>query len=37
MWRAGPTYGEDTFEILSETLGYDTEYIAELAVGGILE
>lgn len=37
MWRAGPTAGEDTFKILSETLGYDTDRIAELAAAGILE
>ena len=37
MWRAGPTLGEDTFEILSQTLGYDTDRIAELAAAGILE
>ena len=37
MWRAGPTFGEDTSEILSDTLGYDADRIAELAVAGILE
>jgi crotonobetainyl-CoA:carnitine CoA-transferase CaiB-like acyl-CoA transferase len=37
MRRAGPTLGEDTFEILSATLGYDTDRIAEIAATGILE
>ena len=37
MWRAGPTFGEDTGEILADVLGYDADRIAELAVAGILE
>jgi benzylsuccinate CoA-transferase BbsF subunit len=37
MWRAGPTVGEDSYEILSETLGYDADRIADLAAAGILE
>jgi crotonobetainyl-CoA:carnitine CoA-transferase CaiB-like acyl-CoA transferase len=36
-WRAGPTFGEDTFEILSGTLGYDADRIADLAAAGLLE
>ena len=34
---AGPTYGEHTFEILGEILGYDADRIAELAVAEALE
>ena len=37
MRRAGPTAGEDTFDILAETLGYDPERISELAAEGIFE
>lgn len=37
MRRAGPSMGEDTFEILTDTLGYDTDRVAELAAQGILE
>ena len=37
MRRAGPTFGEDAFEILSENLGYDADRIAELAAAGLLE
>jgi crotonobetainyl-CoA:carnitine CoA-transferase CaiB-like acyl-CoA transferase len=37
MWRAGPTFGEDSSEILAKTLGYDADRIAELAIAGILE
>jgi benzylsuccinate CoA-transferase BbsF subunit len=37
MRRAGPSMGEDTFEILSDTLGYDADRIAELAAQAILE
>ena len=33
----GPTFGEHTFEILTETLGYDTDRIAELAAAELLE
>ncbi len=33
----GPTFGEHTFEVLSETLGYDTDRIAELAAAELLE
>ena len=37
MWRAGPTLGQDSFEILTETLGYDPDRVADLAAAGILE
>ncbi len=37
MRRAGPTLGQDTFEILAGTLGYDAEWIAELAAEEIFE
>lgn len=37
MWRAGPSFGEDTGEILAEVLGYDADRIADLAAAGILE
>ncbi|MFV0259418.1 MAG: CaiB/BaiF CoA transferase family protein [Acidimicrobiales bacterium] len=33
----GPTFGEHTFEILTERLGYDTDRIAELASAELLE
>lgn len=36
-WRAGPTLGEDTYEVLAETLGYTPDRIADLAVMGLLE
>ena len=35
--RAGPTFGEHNFEVLSELLGYDGERIAELAAAGVLQ
>ena len=35
--RGGPTYGEHTFDVLGEILGYDPDRIAELAVAGVLE
>ncbi|MFV0258388.1 MAG: CoA transferase [Acidimicrobiales bacterium] len=35
--RAGPTWGEHNYEILSEVLGYDGDRIAELAIAGVLE
>ncbi|MFT7599661.1 MAG: crotonobetainyl-CoA:carnitine CoA-transferase CaiB-like acyl-CoA transferase [Acidimicrobiales bacterium] len=35
--RAGPTWGEHNFEILSDLLGYDGEQIAELAIAEVLE
>ena len=35
--RGGPCLGEDTFEILTEVLGYDTERIADLAAAQVLE
>ncbi len=35
--RAGPTMGEDSFDILAGTLGYDTDRIADLAAQAILE
>ncbi|MDH3681668.1 MAG: CoA transferase [Acidimicrobiia bacterium] len=34
---AGPTIGQHTFEVLHETLGYDTDRIAELAAAELLE
>ncbi len=34
---AGPCYGEHTFEILTDVLGYDGDRIAELAVAEVLE
>jgi len=37
MRRAGPTLGQDTFEILAGTLGYDADWIAELAAEEIFE
>jgi benzylsuccinate CoA-transferase BbsF subunit len=33
----GPTFGEHTFEILTETLGYDGDRIADLAAAELLE
>ena len=33
----GPTFGEQTFEILTDVLGYDTDHIAELAAAELLE
>jgi crotonobetainyl-CoA:carnitine CoA-transferase CaiB-like acyl-CoA transferase len=33
----GPTFGEHTYEILSEVLGYDSEHIADLAAAEVLE
>jgi len=33
----GPTYGQHTFQVLEEILGYDADRIAELAVAGVLE
>ena len=35
--RAGPTWGEHNYEILSDLLGYDGDRIAELAIAGVLE
>jgi crotonobetainyl-CoA:carnitine CoA-transferase CaiB-like acyl-CoA transferase len=35
--RAGPTFGQDNFEVLSELLGYDADRVAELAAAGILQ
>lgn len=34
---AGPTLGQQTFEVLNELLGYDTDRIAELAAAEILD
>jgi crotonobetainyl-CoA:carnitine CoA-transferase CaiB-like acyl-CoA transferase len=34
---AGPTYGQHTFEVLTDILGYDGDRIAELAVAEALE
>ena len=33
----GPTLGEHTFEVLTETLAYDSDRIAELAIAELLE
>ncbi len=35
--RGGPVYGEHSFEVLSDLLGYDADRIAELAVAELLE
>jgi crotonobetainyl-CoA:carnitine CoA-transferase CaiB-like acyl-CoA transferase len=35
--RAGPTFGEHNFEVLTELLGYDPERVAELAAAGVLQ
>ncbi len=35
--HGGPTYGEHSFEVLEELLGYNSEQITELAVAGVLE
>ncbi|MDA3041302.1 MAG: CoA transferase [Actinomycetota bacterium] len=35
--RGGPTIGQDTFEILTDVLGYDGDRIAELATAELLE
>ena len=35
--NAGPTYGEHTFTVLEELLGYDQDRISDLAVAGVLE
>ena len=35
--RAAPPIGEDTFAVLSDLLGYDTDRIAELAAAEVLE
>jgi crotonobetainyl-CoA:carnitine CoA-transferase CaiB-like acyl-CoA transferase len=35
--HGGPCYGEHTFEILTDILGYDGDRIAELAVAELLE
>jgi crotonobetainyl-CoA:carnitine CoA-transferase CaiB-like acyl-CoA transferase len=35
--RAGPTWGEHSYEVLSEILGYDGDRIAELVIAGLLE
>ncbi len=35
--RAGPQWGEHTYEVLTEVLGYDGDRIAELAVAEALE
>ena len=34
---AGPTFGEHSFDILTEKLGYDGDRIAELAIAELLE
>ena len=35
--HGGPTFGEHSFEILTDVLGYDTDRIAELAGAELLE
>lgn len=35
--RGGPTFGEDTYEVLTEVLGYDADQIADLAAAEALE
>ena len=35
--HGGPTYGEHTFEVLSEVLGYDVDRIADLAAAELFE
>jgi crotonobetainyl-CoA:carnitine CoA-transferase CaiB-like acyl-CoA transferase len=35
--RAGPTFGQHNFEVLTELLGYDAEQVAELAASGVLQ
>lgn len=35
--HAGPVFGEHTFEVLTENLGYDSDRIAELAIAELLE
>ena len=35
--RSGPMWGEHSFEILSDLLGYDGDHIAELAIAGVLD
>ena len=35
--HGGPTYGEHTFEVLEQLLGYDADRVTELAVAGVLE
>jgi crotonobetainyl-CoA:carnitine CoA-transferase CaiB-like acyl-CoA transferase len=35
--RAAPPIGEDTFTVLSELLGYDTDRVADLAAAEVLE
>jgi len=37
LTHGGPSYGEHTFEVLENVLGYDADRIAELAVAGVLE
>ena len=34
--NAGPTIGQDTFQVMSELLGYGEEEIASLAAEGVL-
>ncbi|MFN0090879.1 MAG: CoA transferase [Acidimicrobiales bacterium] len=36
-YRAAPTLGQDSFEVLHDLLGYDKDRIAELAAAGLLE
>jgi crotonobetainyl-CoA:carnitine CoA-transferase CaiB-like acyl-CoA transferase len=35
--RGGPTFGEHTFDVLTDILGYDGDRVADLAVAGVLE
>jgi len=34
--RAGPAVGQDSFEVMTQILGYDEEAVAELAAAGVL-
>ena len=36
-YRAAPTLGQDTFEVLSELIEYEPEHIAKLMASGALE
>lgn len=36
-YRGAPTMGQDTFEILSEILGYDVDRVADIAASEVLE
>ena len=36
-YRAAPTLGQHTFEVLTEILGYDADRVADLAAAEVLE